>query len=62
MQMKTKIIKMGDINEDNEDKVNKAIEHLNGTLAVEIVDIQCTSDRVYIFYIDYPKNTMNTWS
>ena len=61
MQMKTKIIKMGNINEDNEDKVNKTIEQLNGTLTVEIVDIQCTNDRVYIFYIDYPKSFMNPW-
>lgn len=61
MQMKTKIIKMGNINEDNEDKLNQTIEQLNATLTVEIVDIQCTSDRVYIFYVDYPKSTMNSW-
>lgn len=60
--MKTKIIKMGSINEYNEDEVNKAIEHLDSTLTVEIVDIQCTSERVYIFYIDSPQSTMNTWS
>ena len=39
--MKTKIIEMGNINEDNENKVNKAIEHLDSILTVEILDIQC---------------------
>jgi uncharacterized protein YpmS len=61
MQMKTKIIKMGSINENNEANVNQTIEQLNATITVEIVDIQCTSDRVYIFYVDYPKSTMNPW-